>query len=230
MDINPSNDPNQKVDYIKYEDLKEFPDSTDLNKISLFIISTLLNLNSNWLTQFNCFTDLRRIRKFHHDKFFPVFGKIYKVFPEYLNSIRSNIAKGSLLLVTEIFSFYDFELFSDLIKTLLPMVLLKSSSDKKFLKDEALAAWNNAGCNMFYNETIEVLLEETGNKSSIVSENSFNTLISLINNFDQTLLENIGDWDIIFKKIVDLYNLKREIYVKKTLKIISTLSQKLGED
>jgi hypothetical protein len=220
---------NQKVEYLRFEDLTNFEKNTDFNKLAELIISTLSNLNSNWMNHFNSIVELRRLRKFHQDKFPLVFHKIFNIFPEYLNSIRSNIAKGSMILVTEIFSFYEFDYVSDWIRCLLPVILLKSSSDKKFLREEAMKALANAGGNMFYFETIEVLIEESGNKSTIISDNASNTLVSLISIIDEVNLENVGDWNILFQKLCDLYNLKRETYVKKTHKFITSINEKLGD-
>lgn len=221
-----------KVDYVSYDNLLPYEKKPDL-ELYRKINTEIMEVEENdWKVNFNLLNELRRLRKFEKDMFISVFNNVKvhsKVIPSFINSLRSNLAKLALILVSEIFSCYECETVNEWMSSLIPEVLQKSVMDLKgFLKEEANKALHNFSENMLYEESIVALLKGVKHVNTKISENAFDTLIKLIHNYDHVALEHISCWKVIIVNIIDIFNMKKDPYVKRPAKIIFAFEEKLG--
>jgi hypothetical protein len=231
--IQPANNQSKqlKVDYIKYEDLAPYEEKTNFLELFRTISTNFLETPEfKWEIHFNTINELRRLRK-HSKELFYTIVKDYKlckeIFPNYINSIRSNLSKITLMLITELFSEFEYENLNKWVTHLIPEVLNKSADNKIFLREEAMRSLQNLSENMFYEESIICLLNGVKSNNSKISQNSFETLIKLIENYDKVNLENISEWKEIYKHISDIFLLKDDRHVKKSEKIVGVIKEKL---
>ena len=93
----------KSAEYIDFEDLENFESEkhylTSLNNIAIF----LKNDKSDWSDQFDSLNDLRRLNKFFPRSFLESLLEISKDFHKFLLSLRSNVAKLSLIVIKEFF-------------------------------------------------------------------------------------------------------------------------------
>lgn len=214
-----------KAEYTTYEDLQPFDQDENY---SLLIQNTVngLTKSEEWTVNFNSINDLRRFRKYNKELFFKTFNQIYKNFPKYINSIRSNISKAALILCAEIFSYYEFEYIHNWIEMLLPNVLMRSVYEKFFISDEANKALLNVSENMMYEESLLILVNEIKNNNLKVSEKACETLVKLISNYEIVSLENNYAWENIFLVLIDISRMKKDTYIKKPIRILKAFNNK----
>jgi hypothetical protein len=218
------------VHYIEYDNLKDYDEDFNLLAHVRTIGDDLKDNTLDWMVHFNCISELRRLRKHAFNLFTNIFEakKIYKLLPQYLESVRSSISKYSLILVSEIFSCFDFEYINKWVKHLLPVVIRLSVSNIKFIKEQAEFCINNAANNMFYEETFICLLDGVKNHNVKISLICFDALINFINRLDEVNLEYMIDWKSVFISIIKLSEIKRDPFGKRPYQILTPLKEKFG--
>lgn len=224
-----------KESNISLQELPDYAADTSLLQVFRNISNKIVEYEDlNWISKFELIYELRRLRKYKKDLFFTIFNNynLHKhIIPELINSLRVNLAKVSLLLVNEIFNFYEDEHVYKWINKLIPIVLEKSILDPN-LKQIAQLALLNLSENMFYEETIFALLKGIINSNTKISEMSCNILIKLINNYSNSVLENLHDWEAIFKFIIEnlLSNDEIQHQHKNLILILFNIQKKLSRE
>lgn len=220
---------------ISLQELPDYASDTSLLQVFRNISNKIVEYEDlNWISKFDLIYELRRLRKYKKDLFFIIFNNynLHKhIIPELINSLRVNLAKVSLLLVNEIFNFYEDEHVYKWVKQLIPIVLEKSILDPN-LKQTAQMALFNLSENMFYEETILALLKGILNSNTKISEVSCNILIKLINNYSNAVLENLHDWEAIFKFIIEnlLSNDEIQHQHRNLILILFNIQKKLSRE
>ncbi len=139
---------------------------------------------------------------------------------------------------------FDFSNFSNIIHsifdTVIPYILLQSYTMKSFLKEEANKCLENISKysqNFYFLKKINL---QINNKNISYAENAFNTTNNLLINllsknsvfFDYQNPTNKSLQNL--KEIMDinigLYNLKKDIYSKKAIKLMNCLRDKVGNE
>ena len=137
----------------------------------------LMLLSDDWQMNFDSVTELRGFMKFNWEEFSHYFGYLRPRIMNLAFSIRSSLAKNTLMLLSELFSTTREGMIpSDILDTLLS----KSSSEKSFLKSEILTAIQNICDNFISFEIFEVILSSSFSKSTSVSKTSLHYLSSLL--------------------------------------------------
>jgi len=93
----------RQVEYLDYSELVSFSSSNEANKAIKNIKTYLIDINADWFCQFDSINDLRRMNKYHPKLFLELFTEIVSDFVKLVVSLRSNIAKLALILLTEFF-------------------------------------------------------------------------------------------------------------------------------
>ena len=110
-----------------------------------------------WKEQFDTIDTLRRIHKFHPQKFIDnvaIFNEFLKLS---VQNLRSGIAKNSLMLSNEFLKTKVHTADSsskDFIINVLPSILHRTVYDKKFISLTAVAAMKEASSNCLFMETL----------------------------------------------------------------------------
>jgi len=198
-------------------------------------ISTGIIENKNYSDQIILIMELRRMRKYVRDLFTCTFNNIRVYFQNnIMKSSNSLVVYNSLILVSEIFSFYEFPECSDInkwISDLLSIVikLSASTSDYQLQKQSFIALYHLAN-NMFYEETYECLFNLLISEESSISQNACETLLTFIFFIDSNLLIDDWDWKDQFPIILELANSFNEKYIERIKNILTSLCNKFGEN
>jgi hypothetical protein len=164
---------------------------------------------------------------------------VFNYLTKFLNSIRTALSKLTLIFFNEIFSKYEFEYklnnnnnnekieLINLLNLFVPKIINKFVFDKTFLKEEALKALNNLSENMFYGDSLIILLKCICNDNINYSNISFNVLLNLIKNFEKNYLIYYENWNEIFFLMVKIYEKKKECFIKKPGKIFIEFENKI---
>ena len=187
----------------------------------------------DWTMQLAVINYLRRLFKYEKDIFNQAFYglKIYENIIDFFNSIRSILAQNSLILINEIFSEYVPEMDDNnqkapviqLIKTIIPSLILKANTSQSFIKNEAKTCLETLVTNMKYNETLLTLLQLMNTKKIADFE--------LINVLSQKLIKNLGKQFLInnthfggmMNALGCVYeNNKSDLYKRKCKSILNT--------
>jgi hypothetical protein len=219
-----------KLSYINFQNLENFSQNQNYLKL-MRDISTGIIENENFQTQLKYINELRRVRKFHQDLFSVTFNNILNDFID--NSMGSNdpeLVYNSLILVTEIFSFYEFYDINNWIPDLLTKVIELSAQEKnQLILNQSFIALYFLANNMFYEETLLTLLRLVKNKSEVIAKNATETLLTFIYFIDYFTLINGFDWQEPFYIILELANSSLLSNVGNVKKIISYIYRKLNE-
>lgn len=271
MKSNEENNLEKKVDYLEFDDLENFENEkhylTSLSNIGVYLKDDKLE----WFYQFDALNDLRKLNKFFPRSFLEAFLDISKDFSKFLLSIRSNIAKLSLIVLKEFYgsSIYftkDPEILKDyklqgttnivnaLFDSHLPHILTQSSSMKGFLKEEAIQILDNIATLSNSTYFLKKIISHINNKNNQYSENAFNCAVNLLlnvfndkggsgeinfspnaspsKNSNGNSNNNKGHDKVkeILECILCLYNLKKDLFTKKALKLYTALKDVLSND
>jgi len=212
------------------ERLTNFPQNENFLKL-MQETSTMVIESKNQNEKIYCLTQLRRMFKFHSDLFKVTFSNIL---PHFITNLvltdESEVVYNSLILVSEIFSIYEFDGINEWMRSLIESVLSLSSSNDGNIRDLSLIALNNASNNMFYEETLEALFESLNNKNEIIADVSLNTLRDFINFNDLNLIIHVYDWQKPFETLLNLKFANTKFSNYKFREIINSLLKKLGEE
>jgi hypothetical protein len=219
-----------------YESLQSY--SQDTNFLEL-VINTLSGIqeSQNPDQQVQLVKELRRIRKFDQNFFENIFNNVVNHFERYIKSSDIQVAKESLTLAYEIFSYYKYEgPLKDWLAYLIPPVIEQTTSHVQQVKLLAVSAVANLSENMFYSETAEILTELIfDSESEEQAVNAKNAFIGIIKFIDEESLVHELNWANFFCSVDgflkdncnnDGNKLKRMDYI---VEIIANVQGKFGE-
>ena len=234
--IRPMKETMQNIDYISQDRLPI------LSEAQLSQENILLNLKRmvetpKWNLTFDAMIFFRSINKQNPSLIKAILPDLINFLPKLSNSIRSGISKEAIILVGEILSNYinegtDKDL--NLIKQLLYILFQSATSNKKFIKDASIEYLENGFMKnkIYYNlDIISIIIDLMKDKKSAVCDVCYNSYENIIKNIDINIINiNENSWIKFFDRINELYNAKKEIYVKKCVKIIEYFKNILGKD
>ena len=220
------------------EDLPPFEQDTDFIALMQNLKQLINRKDIDWTYHLAVVNYLRRLFKFEKTVFNQVlFGlKIYPKIIELINSIRSVLAKNTLMLVNEIFSEYVPELddkknkapIITFIKAIIPTLILKANCNQSFIKTEANLCLNSLITNMKYGDTLISLIQAMSSKKNQDIELSFNLSVKLCDNLSNEYLGESPLFNDLMKSMGNIYELKKDIYVKKIIVLIKKIREKLS--
>lgn len=222
---------NNNFTYSSYGDLLPFDQKQRFLQLMVEISTGIVECSDSE-KQIQFVTDLRRMRRYHLDLFKTTFNNILmKFINNILNNEEPEVVFQGLLLVSEIFSFYDFEIINDWVPDLIQITLELSTSHELKIKEMANMALYNAGNNMYFLESFQILFENLIEREEEVSSNAAQTLKILIHSSDENNLAYSYDWTEIFSIILKSIN-KSEYRgnIEKLREIIFLLQQKIKEN
>ena len=227
---------------LKFNELHPFESNINFLFLLRFLHNILNNYKENeWIKHILLLNYLRRLRKYQK-KIYETFIydlNVFNYLTKFLNSIRTALSKLTLIFFNEIFSKYEFEYklnnnnnnekieLINLLNLFVPKIINKYVFDKTFLKEEALKALNNLSENMFYGDSLIILLKCICNDNINYSNISFNVLLNLIKNFEKNYLIYYENWNEIFFLMVKIYEKKKECFIKKPGKIFIEFENKI---
>ena len=234
--IHPMKETEQNIDYITPDKLVVLQES-QLSKENISLNLSKLVENPKWLLTFESMVFFRCINKQNPSLIKAIIPELIKYLPKLSNSIRSGISKEAIILIGEILSNYineNTENDFNIIKQLLYILIQSATSNKKFIKDasfELIEIGFIKNNKYFKLDIISVIIDLMKDKKSSVCEVCYKVYDEMIKNID---IKNADikeiTWNNFFNKINELYNAKKEIYIKKCVKIIEYFENNLGKN
>ena len=228
-----------KQENILNENLSPFEEGTDFINLMQNLKEKLINKNVDWTFHLAVINYLRRLLKYEID-IFNQFLYGLKLFPkiiELINSIRSKLAKNTLILVNEIFGGeipeYDEKKNKapviTLIKAIIPILIMKANCNQSFIKTEANACLESLIKNMKYGDTLISLIQAMSTKNNKEIELAFNLAVKLCKDLNNDYLGEFPLFNDLMKVCGNIYELKKDVYVKKIITLIKIIKDKLTE-
>ena len=234
--IHPMKETEQNIDYISPENLVNLTDA-QLSQTNISLNLSNMVENPKWHLTFDSLVFFRCINKQNPSLLKTILSELIKYLPKLSNSIRSGISKEAIILVGEILSNYINENTDNdfvFIKQLLYILFQSATSNKKFIKEASIELIENGFLknNKYYNlDIINIIIDLMKDKKSTVCDVCYNEYDNLIKNIDIKNQDiNINTWNCFFDKINELYNAKKEIYIKKCVKILEYFENTLSKD
>jgi hypothetical protein len=222
------------------ENLEPFEDNTDFIVLMQSLKKIILNKDIDWTYHLGVINYLRRLLKFEISIFNQImYGlKIYPKLVDLINSIRSVLAKNTLMLVNEMFSEYIPE-YDDkknktsiiiFIKAILPTLIMKANCNQSFIKAEANLCLESLIKNMRYGDTLVALIQAMSNKKNQNIELAYNLANKLCDNLTKEYLGEFPLFNDLMKSIANIYELKKDIYVKKIIVLLKKINEKITQN
>ena len=234
--IHPMKETEQNIDYISPENLVNLTDE-QLSQTNISLNLSNMVENPKWHLTFDSLVFFRCINKQNPSLLKTILSELIKYLPKLSNSIRSGISKEAIILVGEILSNYINENTDNdyvFIKQLLYILFQSATSNKKFIKEASIELIENGLLknNKYYNlDIINIIIDLMKDKKSTVCDVCYNAYDNLIKNIDIKNQDiNINTWNCFFDKINELYNAKKEIYIKKCVKILEYFENNFGKN
>ena len=222
------------------ENLPPFEDDTDYIILMQKLKQIINNKDIDWTFQLAAINYFRRLLKYEKDIFNQLFFglKIYPKIIELINSIRSILAKNTLVLVNEIFSEsipeYDDKKNKtpviDFIKAIVPTLIMKANCNQSFIKVEANLCLESLIDNMKYGDTLISLIQAMSMKKIQDIELAFKLANKLCDNLTKEYLGEFPLFNDLIKAIGNIYELKKDIYVKKIIILIKKINEIFTDD
>ena len=222
------------------ENLPPFEDDTDYIILMQNLKQIINNKDIDWTFQLAAINYFRRLLKYEKDIFNQLFFglKIYPKIIELINSIRSILAKNTLMLVNEIFSEnipeYDDKKNKtpviDFIKAIVPTLIMKANCNQSFIKVEANLCLESLIDNMKYGDTLISLIQAMSMKKIQDIELAFKLANKLCDNLTKEYLGEFPLFNDLIKAIGNIYELKKDIYVKKIIILIKKINEIFTDD
>ena len=234
--IQPMKENEQNIDYISMDKLPVLSeDQLSQDNISLNLKKMIET--PKWHATFDAIVFFRSVNKQNSSIIKKIISELIKYLPKLSNSIRSGISKEAIILVGEILLNYNNENSAfdfDIIKKILYILFQSATNNKKFIKD-ASNELIEAGLiknDKYYNlDIICIIIDLMNDKKNSVCEICYNAYENMIKKID-IKNKDISDntWNNFFEKINELYSAKKEIYIKKCVKILEYFQNNLEKN
>ena len=234
--IQPMKENDQNIDYISMDKLPVLSeDQLSQDNISLNLKKMIET--PKWHATFDAIVFFRSVNKQNSSIIKKIISELIKYLPKLSNSIRSGISKEAIILVGEILLNYNNEYTAfdfDIIKKILYLLFQSATNNKKFIKD-ASNELIEAGLiknDKYYNlDIICIIIDLMNDKKNSVCEICYNAYENMIKKIDIKNKDiNDNTWNNFFEKINELYSAKKEIYIKKCVKILEYFQNNLEKN
>lgn len=229
-----------KIANIQNSDLSTFDSDIDFIQLIQTLKQIINNKQEDWTHHLAVINYTRRLLKHEKNIFNQIFYglKIYPKLIELINSIRSVLAKNVLLLFNEIFSEnipeYDEKTKTkapiiNLIKSIIPILIMKANCNQSFIKIETNQCLESLIKNMTYGDTLICLIQAMSSKKNQDIDLACNLALKLLDNISDKYLTDFPNFNDLIKAIANIYDLKKDIYVKKIIVILKKIIDKISE-
>ena len=178
--------------YTRYEDLEPLQPEPEAYEGQLKSL--------DWKVQFSAITALRQLSKHHSDVFLSLIDTLLPLLITLSDSIRSNLSKNALLLLTEMF-LEPRPSHTHIAEVLVPGLLQKTISEKSFIKQQAAAAMQNLSRTAGTPAVMQALASLCWHKSGAICDNAFQYL---------KVIYETAPCDDVFHSAVGLLHSKRK--------------------
>lgn len=225
---------------ISNESLKPIEPETEYVSMMQKFKEILNNKDSDWTHQIAIINYLRRILKFEKKIFFQFFYgiKIYPKIIEFIDSVRSSLAKNALILLNELFSEpmppkedkANYNSLIAVIKTTIPHLISKVSSNKSFIKNDSNICLESLIQNMKIPETLLTFIQLMNSKKNKEGDLCVDLSIKMIKNLGKEFFVQNAQFTEFMKPIISLYEAQKNANAKKCQNILNCFVEVMGKD
>lgn len=225
---------------ISKESLNPIEPETDYVSMMQKFKEILNNKDSDWTHQIAVINYLRRILKFEKKIFFQFFYgiKIYPKIIEFIDSVRSSLAKNALILLNELFSdpmppqedMPNQNSLIAVIKATIPHLISKVSSNKSFIKNDSNACLESLIKNMKFSETLLTFMQLMNSKKNKEGDLCVELSIKMVKSLGKDFFVQNAQFNEYMKNIVSLYEAQKSAGAKKCKNILNCFVEVMGKD
>jgi hypothetical protein len=215
---------------LPHDSLKPLEPEIDIVSMMQKFKDILSNKDSDWTFQISVINYLRRIFKFDKQVFNQFFygAKFYQKIIEFIDSVRSSLAKNALVLLNEIFSEQingeeksNSNSLITLIKSTIPHLISKINSNKSFIKAESNMCLESLVKNMKFFDVLLTLLQLMNTKKAKDAELLVELSKKMIKNLGKDFFVQNAQFNELIKHVVSFYESHKDSNVKQSKDILN---------
>ena len=215
---------------LSHESLKPLEPEIDIVSMMQKFKDILNNKDTDWTFQISVINYLRRIFKFDKQVFNQFFygAKFYQKIIEFIDSVRSSLAKNALVLLNEIFSEQIIQeeksnsnSLITLIKATIPHLVSKINSNKSFIKTESNMCLESLVKNMKFFDVLLTFFQLMNTKKAKDTELLVDLSKKMIKNLGKEFFVQNSQFNELIKHLVSFYEIKKDSNVKQAKDILS---------
>ena len=215
---------------LPHESLKPLEPEIDIVSMMQKFKDILSNKDSDWTFQISVINYLRRIFKFDKQVFNQFFygAKFYQKIIEFIDSVRSSLAKNALVLLNEIFSEQingeeksNSNSLITLIKSTIPHLISKINSNKSFIKAESNMCLESLVKNMKFFDVLLTLLQLMNTKKAKDAELLVELSKKMIKNLGKDFFVQNAQFNELIKHVVSFYESHKDSNIKQSKDILN---------
>ena len=215
---------------ISYESLQPLEPEIDIVSMMQKFKDVLNNKDSDWTLQISVINYLRRALKFDKQTFNQFFygAKFYLKIIDFIDSVRSSLAKNALVLLNEIFcerikqeEKSNTNSLISLIKATIPHLITKINSNKSFIKIESNMCLESLVKNMKFNEVLLTFIQLMNTKKAKDSELLTELSKKMINNLGKEFFVKNFQFNEYIKYIISFYEAQKNLNAKQSQDILN---------
>jgi hypothetical protein len=215
---------------ISYESLQPLEPEIDIVSMMQKFKDVLNNKDSDWTLQISVINYLRRALKFDKQTFNQFFygAKFYLKIIDFIDSVRSSLAKNALVLLNEIFcekikqeEKSNTNSLISLIKATIPHLITKINSNKSFIKIESNMCLESLVKNMKFNEVLLTFIQLMNTKKAKDSELLTELSKKMINNLGKEFFVQNSQFNELIKHVISFYESHKDSNVKQCKDILN---------
>ena len=215
---------------LSHESLKPLEPEIDIVSMMQKFKDILNNKDTDWTFQISVINYLRRIFKFDKQVFNQFFygAKFYQKIIEFIDSVRSSLAKNALVLLNEIFSEQigqeeksNSNSLITLIKSTIPHLVSKINSNKSFIKTESNMCLESLVKNMKFYDVLLTFFQLMNTKKAKDAELLVDLSKKMIKNLGKEFFVQNSQFNELIKHLISFYEVKKDSNVKQAKDILS---------
>jgi hypothetical protein len=215
---------------LPHESLKPLEPEIDIVSMMQKFKDILSNKDSDWTYQISVINYLRRIFKFDKQVFNQFFygAKFYQKIIEFIDSVRSSLAKNALVLLNEIFSEQinqeeksNSNSLITLIKSTIPHLISKINSNKSFIKADSNMCLESLVKNMKFFDVLLTFFQLMNTKKAKDAELLLELSKKMINNLGKEFFVQNSQFNELIKHVISFYESHKDSNVKQCKDILN---------
>ncbi len=224
---------------LSHESLKPLEPEIDIVSMMQKFKDILNNKDSDWTLQISVINYLRRIFKFDKQVFNQFFygAKFYQKIIEFIDSVRSSLAKNALVLLNEIFSEQisteeksNSNSLITLIKATIPHLISKINSNKSFIKIESNMCLESLVKNMKFFDVLLTFLQLMNTKKAKDVELLVELSTKMIKNLGKEFFVQNSQFNELIKHVISFYESKKDSNVKQSKNILNSFIEVMTKE
>lgn len=215
---------------LPHESLKPLEPEIDIVSMMQKFKDILSNKDSDWTYQISVINYLRRIFKFDKQVFNQFFygAKFYQKIIEFIDSVRSSLAKNALVLLNEIFSEQinqeeksNSNSLITLIKSTIPHLISKINSNKSFIKADSNMCLESLVKNMKFLDVLLTFFQLMNTKKAKDAELLLELSKKMIKNLGKEFFVQNSQFNELIKHVISFYESHKDSNVKQCKDILN---------